>query len=65
MSEKDNKQLPDQATLPPVGPNDFPSTGIVLGIQSDNIQYISKKTNLQTEAKREVIVLQCTFGIVL
>lgn len=51
--------------LPPVAPSDFPITGIVLGVQSDNISYVSKKTNLQTEAKREVIVLQCPFGIVL
>lgn len=51
--------------LPPVGANDFPISGVVLGVQSDNISYVSKKTNLQTEAKRDVIVLQCSFGIVL
>lgn len=53
------------AVLPEVGPNDMPLTGVVLGIQSDNITYTSKKTNLQVEAKRDVIVLQCAFGIVL
>lgn len=52
-------------SLPAVGPNDFPISGTVLGVQSDNISYVSKKTNLQTEAKRDVIVLQCSFGIVL
>lgn len=51
--------------LPPVGINDFPISGVVLAVQSDSITYTSKKTNLQTEAKREVVVLQCPFGIVL
>lgn len=55
----------ESVKLPEVGPNDFPLTGVILGVQSDNISYVSKKTNLQTEAKREVIVLQCPFGIVL
>lgn len=59
---KENESTP---SLPPVGPTDFPISGVVLGVQSDNITYTSKKTNLQTEAKREVIVLQCPFGIVL
>lgn len=52
-------------SLPTVGATDFPLSGIVLGVQSDSITYVSKKTNLQTEAKRDVIVLQCPFGIVL
>lgn len=55
----------DVPKLPELSPSDFPLTGMILGVQSDNISYVSKKTNLQTEAKREVIVLQCPFGIVL
>lgn len=55
----------ETSKLPPVGANDFPLTGVVLGLQSDSIKYVSKKTNLETEAKRDVIILQCPFGIVL
>lgn len=51
--------------LPEPSPNDLVIEGLVLGVQSDNIQYISKKTQLQTEMKRDVIILQCSFGIVL
>lgn len=59
MSEKEKN------AVPVVSPNDLTITGTLLGVQSDNITYISKKTNLQTEAKRDVLVLQCPFGIVL
>lgn len=55
----------DKFSLPAVSPSDFPICGVVLGVQSDSISYVSKKTNLQTTANRYVIVLQCSFGIVL
>lgn len=55
----------ENSKLPVLNSGDFPIKGIVLGTQSDNISYISKKTNLQTEMKRDVVVLQCPFGIVL
>lgn len=54
-----------QFKLPDPSPNDLVFEGVVLGVQSDNIQYVSKKTNLQTEAKRDVVIMQCSFGIVL
>lgn len=59
------KEKPAEFKLPEIGPNDFPISGLVLGVQSDSITYVSKKTNLQTEAKRDVIILQTSYGIVL
>lgn len=51
--------------LPTVSPSDLALTGTVLGVQNDKISYVSKKTGLQTEMNRQVLVLQCSFGIVL
>lgn len=52
--------------LPSVNPvSDLVFTGTVLGVQDDTVHYVSKKTGLNTEMKRQVIVLQTSFGIVL
>lgn len=50
---------------PVVSERDLTITGLLVATQSDNIQYISKKTNLQTEARRDVLVVKCPFGVVL
>lgn len=60
-----SNEKPKELVLPEPSPNDLVFDGLVLGVQSDNIQYVSKKTNLQTEAKRDVVILQTSFGIVL
>lgn len=44
---------------------DLTISGLLLGRQQDNITYVSKKTNQQVEASREVLVLQTSFGIVI
>lgn len=45
--------------------NDLTISGTLLAKQEDTITYTSKKTNLQVEAKRDILVLQTSFGIVL
>ena len=51
----------------PVGKiaNELTITGLLMGKQEDNITYTSKKTNQQVEAKRDVLVLQTSFGVVI
>lgn len=44
---------------------DLTITGLLIGKQQDNITYTSKKTNQQVEANRDILILQCDFGIVL
>lgn len=61
----DSKPTESKGKLPEPSPNDLVFEGLVLGVQSDNISYVSKKTNLQTEAKRDVVIIQTNFGIVL
>lgn len=63
MNEKPKTE--QNQVVPPVGDHDLTITGMLVATQSDNIQYISKKTNLQTEAKRDVLVVKCSFGVVL
>lgn len=44
---------------------DLTITGLLIGKQQDNITYTSRKTNQQVEANRDILILQCDFGIVL
>lgn len=46
-------------------PNDLTISGLCLGRQDDTITYTSKKTGQQETLKREVLVLKCSFGIVV
>lgn len=40
-------------------------TGVLLAKQNDTLSYVSKKTNQQIEAVRDILIMQCPFGIVL
>lgn len=44
---------------------DLSITGVLIGKQADSITYTSKKTSQQVEANRDILILQCPFGIVL
>lgn len=59
------KPKTENVISPLVGEHDLTITGMLVARQSDDIKYISKKTNLQTEAKRDVLVVKCAFGVVL
>lgn len=59
------KPKTENESKPLVSDRDLTITGMLVAIQSDDIKYISKKTNLQTEAKRDVLVVKCPFGVVL
>ena len=49
----------------PCSPSDLTIRGIVLGFQNDSITYTSKKTGKEETLNRDVVVLKCSFGIVI
>ena len=49
----------------PVTSSDLTVSGLVLGVQNDNITYLSKKTGKEETMQRDVLVLKTSFGIVI
>lgn len=49
----------------PLTGNDLTIQGMVLGFQNDSITYTSKKTGQQETLNRDVVILRCSFGIVI
>lgn len=55
MAFKSDKEFPSELCI----------TGVLVGRSHDDVTYTSKKTGLQQTLKREVLILQCPFGIAI
>ena len=55
---KDNNPIP-------YSDSDLVIEGLVLGFQNDTLTYTSKKTGKQETLVRDVVLLKCSFGIVV